>query len=338
MPPLRIAVASLLCSIALAGCAPNVLNAPRPGSFADHPSPPPAGRIELEIDHGILHAVHQSNAVANTPPEDLQVWVDHAVAAVSTYYGYFPVEQARLIIEPVNGSGLQWARTFAHSGFFIRVGIGSSTTAAQLDSDWMLTHEFVHLTLPTMADEHDWLQEGAATYVEPIARAQAGQLSAERVWSEFVQQMPHGLPGPRDRGLDFTSRWGRIYWGGALFCLTADIEIRQQTDNHYGLRDALRAILDSGGTLDHQWTIREALSVGDRGVGVDVLTELYEKWRATPVRVDLETLWSELGIRRAGRGIVFDDGAPLARIRQSITARSTLADTAGPRPLVLIAD
>src|SRR4051812_19219573 len=99
---------------------------------------------------------------------------------------------------------------------------------------------------------------GAATYVEPVARARAGQLSAERVWAEFVRQMPNGLPGPKDRGLDYTSSWARTYWGGALFCLVADVEIRKRSDNRLGLQDALRAILENGGTLDHRWKFRKA--------------------------------------------------------------------------------
>src|SRR3954451_8589377 len=118
---------------------------------------------------------------------------------------------------------------------------------------------------------------GAATYVEPVARARAGQLSAERIWAEFVRQMPNGLPGSNDRGLDYTSTWAPTYWGAALFCLVADVEIRKRSDNHFGLRDALRAILENGGTLDHRWKIREALRSGDRATGVAVLSELYEQ-------------------------------------------------------------
>ena len=53
-----------------------------------------------------------------------------------------------------------------------------------------------------------------------------------------------------DRGLDRTRTWGRTYWGGALFCLMADVEIRKQTGNRVGLQDALRTILSAGGSID----------------------------------------------------------------------------------------
>jgi predicted metalloprotease with PDZ domain len=188
----------------------------------------------------------------------------------------------------------------------------------------MLTHEFVHLALPELADEHDWLQEGAATYVEPVARARAGQLSAERVWSEFVLEMPRGLPGAKDHGLDSQSSWARTYWGGALFCLVADVEIRKRSDNRFGLQDALRAILEDGGTLDHHWSIRDALRSGDRATGVAVLTELYEQWRATPVQVDLDALWRDLGVVQNGRHASLNDAAPLAAIRRAITGQEDI--------------
>ena len=39
-------------------------------------------------------------------------------------------------------------------------------------------------------------------------------------------------------GLDNTHTWGRTYWGGAMFCLLADVEIRRRTHNRRGLQDA----------------------------------------------------------------------------------------------------
>ena len=35
--------------------------------------------------------------------------------------------------------------------------------------------------------------------------------------------------------------------------------------------------------------------------------------------VDLEALWQQLGIRRHGNTVIFDDSAPLANVRSAIT-------------------
>jgi hypothetical protein len=44
----------------------------------------------------------------------------------------------------------------------------------------------------SLPDESHWLEEGIATYVEPIARAQANQLPVEQVWAGMVRGMPKG--------------------------------------------------------------------------------------------------------------------------------------------------
>jgi hypothetical protein len=308
---------ALSLAVAVAGCSGSSLNAPHPTTGASFASPPSERRVEFRIESGQLTGTGAT--------DEVRTWIDQATQAIDAYYGHFPVGHARLLVERVDGSGVRWARTFAHSGAFIRVGVGGQTTTTEFASDWILTHEFVHLTLPQLADEHDWLQEGAATYVEPIARAQAGQLSPERVWAEFALDMPRGLPAEGDRGLDFTPTWARTYWGGALFCLVADVKIRSRTGNRVGLQQALRAILDDGGTLEHRWSIREALKAGDRATGVDVLTQMYEEWRAAPVQVDLPHLWRELGVEQQGWRAILRDDAPLASIRRAITARARAA-------------
>ncbi len=305
---------AICLAVAVAGCGSSGLNAPHPTSGANFAAAPSERRVELHIEGGRL-------ASTDAIPE-VRTWIDQATQAIGTYYGHFPVGHARVLVERVDGNGVRWARTFAHSGAFIRVGVGAQTTAAEFASDWILTHEFVHLALPQLADEHDWLQEGAATYVEPVARAQAGQLSPERVWAEFALDMPNGLPAEGDRGLDFTGTWARTYWGGALFCLVADVKIRSRTGNRVGLQQALRAILEGGGTLEHRWSIREALKAGDAATSVDVLTQMYEEWRAAPVQVDLPRLWRELGVELQGRRATLRDDAALADIRRAITDRA----------------
>jgi hypothetical protein len=123
----------------------------------------------------------------------------------------------------------------------------------------------VHLALPSVADKHHWIEEGIATYVEPIARVEAGNLDVETVWLELVEGLPQGLPQSGDAGLDYTHTWGRTYWGGALFCLLADLEIRRATANKFGLRDALRAIVSAGGNIETAWPLVRCLR--SRGSG-----------------------------------------------------------------------
>jgi hypothetical protein len=204
--------------------------------------------------------------------------------------------------------------------------LGAEVTKADLDEDWTMTHELVHMALSSLPDESHWLEEGIATYVEPIARAQAGELPVEKVWEGAVQGMPHGEPGRGDRGLDQTHTWGRTYWGGALFCLVADVKIREATQNRRGLQDALRAIVASGATIDTGLPVEQVLEAGDRATGTTVLVDLYNSWKNRPVSVDLNQLWVQLGVRTGSHGIQLDSSAPLASIRTAITTSRELGD------------
>jgi hypothetical protein len=225
----------------------------------------------------------------------------------------------RLRVRFFDGRGVRGGRTTGWDGASISIAVGRSSTASDFTEDWVLPHEMVHLAFPSVPDQHHWIEEGSATYVEPIARARAGDLTPEKVWGDLIEGLPQGLPQRGDRGLDLTPTWGRTYWGGALFCLLADIEIRKRTGNTKGLDDALRAILKAGGTIESEWTLMRALEIGDRATGLAVLRELYEKMKATPAPVDLNALWKELGVERRNGKITFDDGAPLAAIRKAIT-------------------
>jgi hypothetical protein len=250
--------------------------------------------------------------------------IEDAAKAVSVYYGRFPVSRVRILVIPIADrhgvfQGTTWGNRRGFQGF-TRVRIGEHTTQKELADDWMLTHELVHMGFPSLPDDQHWMEEGLATYVEPVARVQVGQLTAKSIWTDMVDGMPKGEPAEGDLGLDKTHTWGRTYWGGALFSLVADVTIRKETKNRKGLQDALRAIVAAGGTIDNDWPIEKALEVGDRATGTHVLSEMYMKWRASPVNVDLPALWKELGVKRVGDGVELDGKAPLAKVREGITA------------------
>lgn len=273
------------------------------------------GGAQIQVD------VVQNGSTLRT--EDVLEWVRRAASAVTLYYCSFPVEHARVTVIQNQGVGREihgttWGDVDGVQGLS-KMRLGGGVTRSELDEDWTMTHEFVHMALSSLPDESHWLEEGLATYVEPIARAQAGQLSAAQVWRGMVQGMPNGEPQPGDQGLNETHTWGRTYWGGAMFCLIADVKIREATQNRKGLQDALRAIVAAGATINTEWPVKRILSVGDKATGTTVLTDLYKTWKDRPVAIDLNELWLELGVRVGSSGIEFDSHSRLASIREVIT-------------------
>lgn len=257
------------------------------------------------------------------PPKGLakvaKTWIENSAKAVATYYGSFPAKGTVLNATPTAGKVAENGEASGWFGLQIKIQLGRDATDATLREDWVLTHEMLHLCFPTIPDKHLWLEEGLATYVEPFARARAGLITPETAWAGLMEGLPDGLPQAGDQGLDHTHTWGRTYWGGALFCFRADLEIRKRTGNRKGLEHALRAIADAGGTVEKQWSIDRVIALGDKGTGVPVLRELYDEMKAKPVTVDLAALWKSLGVERHGKTVRFVDDAPLAAIRKAIT-------------------
>jgi hypothetical protein len=284
-----------------------------------------AATKKIEIGGATLQVDFASGAL-DLSQEQVLPWIQRAARAVTVYFGRFPVSRARILIVPVPGErgimqGTTWGDMRGWPGF-TRIRLGQHSTEHDLVEDWTMTHELTHMAFPSLPDEQHWMEEGLATYIEPVARVQAGELQAKRVWRDMLDGMPKGEPASGDQGMDRTHTWGRTYWGGALFCLVADVNIRKQTKNRKGLQDALRAIVAASGTIDHDWPLMQALQLGDKATGTTVLTEMYKQWSNAPSPVDLPRLWDELGVHRSSDGVAFDPKAPLAPIREAITART----------------
>jgi len=278
--------------------------------------------VALKVGGGTIEVSFEAGQFDLPRPVMLD-WVKSAARAVTSYYGRFPVPRARIYIYPEGGRGVSHGTTNSDDGVWSRISVGSGTTTEDLEYDWMMTHELVHYGFPSVPRRHHWIEEGMATYVEPIARVQVGNLTAARVWGEMMRDMHQGLPEDGDAGLDNTHTWGRTYWGGALFCLMADIGIRKNTGNAKGLEHALRAINRAGGNIEEDWPIEKALETGDRATGGKTLMELYSRMGAKPVMIDLPDLWKQLGVARKDGKVVFDSRAPLAATRDAIIRAKT---------------
>jgi hypothetical protein len=293
-----------------------------PGPQHEHNNVPVAATYQIKVGEAEIQ-VDFAEGPLDLPKEVILAHVEAAASAVATFYGRFPVPRARLLLVPVPDrhgvlQGTTWGGRFGFPGF-TRLRVGEHTTSADLADDWTTTHELVHMAFPNQQDDQHWIEEGLATYIEPIARVMTGELTAQKIWGDMVRDMPKGEPGANDEGLDHTHTWGRTYWGGALFCLAADVEIRRETRNKKGLQDALRAIVAAGGTIDQDWDLPRALVIGDQATGTHVLSEMYSEWKDKPVAVDLPKLWGELGIAAGPDGIKFSSDAPMAKAREAIT-------------------
>ena len=254
-------------------------------------------------------------------PEQSRAWVAASAGAVASFYqGHLPARHALVLLMKGSGDNTR-GLTLGGGGPAVLVRASDLVNPSTTRDDWVLTHELLHANFPDIGRAHSWLSEGLATYVEPIARARVGLVSEAKVWRDMIDGMPQGLPQAGDQGLENTRTWGRTYWGGALFCLVADVTLRERTGNQHTLDDVLLAIGKASASDEDHWPLSQVLDAAQRATGTPVLRELYERLAQKPGTVDLPELFARLGVRAQGASVVFDDAAPLAAIRHSIAAR-----------------
>lgn len=256
----------------------------------------------------------------NVTPAGYRRWVADSAQMIADYYeGTLPVPSLEVTIVRGGRGGVGFGQH--RRGRWIKVYCGRSTRERSFDKDWVMVHEMLHASFPDLSDTHRWMQEGLSTYVEKLVRVRAGNIDEQAVWSRLSASMHHGRPKRGDRGLDRTHTWGRTYWGGALFWLVADVDVRDRTNNAKSLRDALLHIANQGGNARQMWSTDQVCSMCDEGTGTTAVSELYARMAKAPGDVDLDRLWAELGVVRAADGSVyFDDEAPLAHVRRGIVA------------------
>ncbi|HEY3816611.1 MAG TPA: hypothetical protein VGL81_05545 [Polyangiaceae bacterium] len=247
-------------------------------------------------------------------------WVARSARTMARFLGCFPLDRVMVLVVPVPGAEVRHGETMGDGGASIVVELGEEAGETTLASDWVLPHEMAHLAVPSVSRPHHWIEEGLAVYLQPIARARAGELSPLQAWRELALGMPKGAPVRGDRGLDDATDWARTYWGGATFVFLADLEMRRRTEDRVGLEDALRNVLASGGSVAHMWPFSRLLDAADGAVGVPVMARMHAEMQRGAWSVDLPTVFRDLGVLVHGTDVTLTDDAPLAAVRRSITA------------------
>ena len=275
----------------------------------------------LRLPSGEVALVLDGDFPADTRHE-IDVWITRSLAALVGYFGRQPQPRIELRLRAVPGEGIGGGRTDVDSGPYVSVRVGRETHAARFLDDWVLVHELVHLSVPNLPQAHNWLHEGLATYVETVARARAGITPFTQLWGELARGMPQGQPAHGDGGLDGTRSWGRLYWGGAIFWLEADVRMLRASAGRKGLRQALQGVQATGGHYGQDWSATRLLGVADAAVGQTVLIDLYRDVKDKAMAFDLAALWQELGVVAEGNQVRLDDSARGAAIRRAIEGRS----------------
>lgn len=249
----------------------------------------------------------------------IEAWMTDATRAVSDFFHGFPVARSTVVLVPKAGRrGVLHGKVVANGGAAAVVQVGQHTAKHRLYHDWILVHELMHFGFPSFFPDGRWLDEGIATYFEPIIRARAGWTTPHDVWDEFARDMDQGLEAVEADGVRVTDDVRGMYWGGAIIALMADIEIRKRSGGKQGLEDAMRAVLAEGGNATEVWSLDDTVAVMDRYLKSNTMRHLVDSHTMSGSPVGFYGMLRDLGVVRTARGIRFNDDAPLAKVRRAI--------------------
>jgi predicted metalloprotease with PDZ domain len=247
-------------------------------------------------------------------------WVRGAATCVASLYGRFPSD-ATVFVVPVRGADeVVFGRVLSLAGASVALLFGDRASPASAHADWVAVHELFHLSTASFLGEGHWLEEGLATFYEPVLRERAGWMSEADLWRHFAESMPRGVrkegePASIEERDDIDS----TYWGGALFVMLADLAVLETTQGARSLDDAMRAALQLDGDATHSSSVAEFLRTGDQATGTHALADVYAHFAMGGGPVDLDGIWRRLGVEpRADGSVVLHDDAPLAFARRAI--------------------
>ncbi|MFO0593481.1 MAG: hypothetical protein U0441_38425 [Polyangiaceae bacterium] len=291
-----------------------------------------------DVDVVVLRGPREASDAALTR------WIQTTALALDSVFGRFPIERTLIAVVPLEGSGdVEFGRTVPAGGASIVLYVGEHARETALYADWVLAHELVHLGVPSMPRDGTWIDEGLATYYGPVLRARAGLLSGDATWAEMARILPMGVATAEEPALAAASEHDRVYFGGSLFALTADVEIRRRTGGSRSLDDGLRRALAEGARATEVWSSQRFVDALDRGVGARVVRPLFERVQvaskpcgpalaagllrdlsacAPDDVVSLLALLDALGVRPGtGSQVELSESAPLAGVRRGIVAK-----------------
>jgi hypothetical protein len=276
-------------------------------------------RREVHVAGATLEVVSLGAPVAMGDAAEAR-WIEAAGGCVAALFGRFPVDATVFAVPAGEADGVVFGRVMSLAGASLVLLFGGETRFESAPKDWVVVHELFHLGCPSFVGEGHWLEEGLATYYEPVLRERAGWMSEAELWAHFVREMPRGLrregsPVALEEREDIDS----TYWGGALFALLADVNLRETSRGERSLDDVMRRELAVLGDATHSCHVADFLRTAGARPGDGALRDLYERWAVRGENPDLAALWRRLGVEPRPDGTVaLREDAPLAWVRRGV--------------------
>jgi hypothetical protein len=272
--------------------------------------PSPGGRAVVDVA--------ELDGALDLDPGVLDAWIAGRITAAGRLWHGAPARPLLVVIVPVaDAGGVIFGISRGGGGAGVALFLGQHTEPSDLEHDWVLAHELVHVGMPFLPDAF-WFMEGAAVYLEPVLRARAGLLKPDAVWRGFANHLGEGADRLATTPLGAMGFPG-LYLSGGAFMLALDVEARRASAGRVGLEDCLRTVRARLGDSTGQASLESVIAVCDEVLGDGLMTRFVDRHARAAAALDLPAIMAALGVHTSGGDVVFDDGAPDAWIRRAIT-------------------
>ncbi len=299
----------------------------------------------IELPGGVLRVATVING-DDKQRQKLVGWMHRVGQALLTAYGRLPLADVQVWLVSVDNWSMA-GRFFAFlhpgavlggesargQGNALQLDIDPSRPEQEFNEDWTAVHELSHLLHPYLGDRGSWLGEGLATYYQNVLRARGGLLTPEQAWQRLASGFQRSESGPYAEPLEQAAAdmghshdFLRVYWAGAAYWLTVDMELRRLSGGKLTLDTALSRFGDCCLPAYHEWKPEDFVAKLDAVLGVKTFTRHYREFARAKRFPDWQGALARLGVSASEDSVMFDEGAPDARIRTAITAPRSEAD------------
>lgn len=306
----------------------------------------------IEYADQTIH-IQYAPSLSNVQRKQTYVWLQRVADALLTVYGKWPKDRFNIAVKTStnNSSPVPWGQVTRGTPDEVLLVINPDAGFKQITSDWTAFHELSHLLIPYQGYGDLWFSEGLATYYQNIIQARAGLLSELELWNKLASGFERGRKQNKLSHLDLEEisdnmrkyrNFMRVHWSGVHYWLSADIKLRQLSQNKMSLDSVLKQLKDccynkSMSAVEIAKKLDQLVAINQLELdqselnqpelnkksinqsSLKIFTPAFDKYKASHVMPDYDPVLSSLGVQfNQQGGVVLATDAPNSNLRKSI--------------------